>query len=706
MSRFKLSSKFKPAGDQPQAVEKLTEGLKNGQKFQTLLGVTGSGKTFTIANVIQNVQKPTLVIAPNKTLAAQLAQEFRTFFPKNAVEYFVSYYDYYQPEAYIASSDTYIEKEAQINDEIDRLRHAATAALLSRQDVIIVASVSCIYGLGSPEYYREISLELEVGQFEVRPRIRGETSNESFREEIIKKLVEMHYGRADLLSRGKFRATGSTIEIMSPAREIVTRVELGNSGDKGEKEKQEEIREIREYDFLTGEELGKLDKILIYPAKHFVVPEPLMQEALEKIKKELDERAGYLRKNNKLLEAERLERRTKQDIEMMREIGYTNGIENYSRYLTGRAPGEAPYTLIDYFPEDYLLVIDESHVTVPQLNGMYNGDYSRKYSLVDNGFRLPSAFDNRPLKFSEFEKKINQLIFTSATPADYEIEKSKESVIASEAKQSRNSSREIAAVATLPRNDKAGIVEQIIRPTGLVDPELTIKSAKGQVKDATSEIKKVVNKKERVLVTTLTKKMAEDLSDFLKESKIKAEYLHSGVDTLERVKILENLRRGKFDVLVGVNLLREGLDLPEVTLVAILDADKEGFLRSETSLIQTIGRAARNVSGRVILYADKVTGSMKRAIEETERRRNMQKEYNRIHKITPATIKKKIQSIVDHELKPEVTREFTNMESLEDLQGYIKLKEKEMKEASRALEFERAAIIRDEISELRKLQIR
>ncbi|MFA6383163.1 MAG: excinuclease ABC subunit UvrB [Parcubacteria group bacterium] len=651
MQKFKINSKYKPDGDQPQAIEKLVQGLKAGQKFQTLLGVTGSGKTFTIANVIEKVQKPTLVIAPNKTLAAQLAQEFRTFFPKNAVEYFVSYYDYYQPEAYIASSDTYIEKEAQINDEIDRLRHAATVALMSRQDVIIVASVSCIYGLGSPEFYRDISLEIKKGE-------------KVDRSELINKLVEMHYGRTDLLSRGKFRVTGPTIEIMSPAREIVTRISL----------EQDKITKISEYDFLTGDELGRLDKILIYPAKHFVVPEPLMERALEKIETEAKNRVKYLRDHNKLLEAERLERRTKQDIEMMREIGYCNGIENYSRFLTGRQPGEAPYTLIDYFPEDFLMVVDESHVTIPQLNGMYNGDYSRKKSLVDNGFRLPSAFDNRPLKFSEFEKKINQLIFTSATPADYE------------------------------RKNSTQIAEQIIRPTGLIDPELTIKPAKGQVKDVISEIKKIVAKKERVLVTTLTKKMAEDLSDFLKESKVKAEYLHSGVETLDRVRILENLRRGKFDVLVGVNLLREGLDLPEVSLVAILDADKEGFLRSETSLIQTIGRAARNVSGRVILYADQITGSMKRAIGETDRRRKIQVAHNKKHRITPTTIKKKIQSIVDHELKPEVTRDFTELESLEDLQGYIKQREREMKEASRALEFEKAAIIRDEIGELRKLQ--
>ena len=651
--RFKLSSKFKASGDQPTAIERLARGLKAGNKFQTLLGVTGSGKTFTIANVIEKTQKPTLVIAPNKTLAAQLAQEFRTFFPKNAVEYFVSYYDYYQPEAYIASSDTYIEKEARINEEIDRLRHASTAALLSRRDTIIVASVSCIYGLGSPEYYREITLELKMGA-------------EINREEIIRELIEMQYHRTDMLARGKFRVIGDTLEVMTPGREVVTRVEM----------EKDRIKKIYEYDFLTGEELGKLEKTLIYPAKHFVVPEPVMEEALKAIEQEAEARVKWFRANNKLLEAERLERRTKQDIEIMRELGYCNGIENYSRYLTGRRPGEAPYTLVDYFPKDYLLVIDESHVTVPQLNGMYNGDYSRKQSLVDNGFRLPSAFDNRPLKFAEFESKINQCIFTSATPANFE------------------------------RKNSAEIAEQIIRPTGLIDPELIMKSAKGQVKDVLAEIEKIVAKKERVLITTLTKRQAEDLSEYLKENQIKAEYLHSNVETLDRVRILENLRRGKFDVLVGVNLLREGLDLPEVSLVAILDADKEGFLRSETSLIQTIGRAARNVSGKVILYADQITGSMRRAIDETNRRREKQIIYNKKHRITPQTIKKNIESIVDHELKPEVTRDFTQLESLEDLQGYIKQREKEMKEAARSLEFEKAAIIRDEIGELRKLQIK
>ena len=652
LQKFKISAKFKPEGDQPTAIKKLVEGLKSSQKFQTLLGVTGSGKTFTMANVIENVQKPTLVIAPNKTLAAQLAQEFRTFFPKNAVEYFVSYYDYYQPEAYIASSDTYIEKESQINDEIDRLRHAATVAVLSRPDTIVVASVSCIYGLGSPEFYEDISLSLKVGEA-------------ADREKLIHDLTEMHFFRSEYLSRGKFRSHGDTIEIMSPSREIVTRIEI--RGDK--------IDKISEYDFLTGEALGRLEKVLIYPAKHFVVPEPVMEEALHEIEKELNERVAYFKKHNKLLEAERIYRRTKQDLEMMREIGYCNGIENYSRYLTGRKAGEAPFTLVDYFNKNFLIVIDESHVTVPQLNGMYNGDHARKKTLIDNGFRLPSAYDNRPLKFSEFEGKINQVIFTSATPAEYE------------------------------RKNSAQIVDQIIRPTGLIDPEIVIKSAKGQVKDVIEEIKSVVAKKERVLVTTLTKKMAEDLAEFLKENEIKSEYLHSGVDTMDRVRILENLRRGKFDVLVGVNLLREGLDLPEVSLVTILDADKEGFLRSETSLVQTIGRAARNISGRVILYADKITGSMKRAIDETNRRRETQTAFNKKHHITPKTIKKKIESIVDHELKPEIPREFVKLESLEDIAGYVKLKEREMKTAARNMEFEKAAVIRDEIIQLRKLQM-
>jgi excinuclease ABC subunit B len=650
--KFELDSKYKPAGDQPQAIELLVHGLQNHKKFQTLMGVTGSGKTFTIANVIEAVQKPTLVIAPNKTLAAQLVQEFRTFFPKNAVEYFVSYYDYYQPEAYIASSDTYIEKEVQINEEIDRLRHAATSGLLSRRDVIIVASVSCIYGLGSPDYYREGTVEVEVGK-------------ENTREKIMQKMVDMQYHRTDTLERGKFRVTGDTIEVITPGREIVTRIEL----ERGV------VVRIHEYDSLTGEKLGDLEKTLIYPAKHFVVPEAIMQDALSEIEEDAKTRVKYFRDKGKLLEAERIERRTKQDLEMMREVGYCNGIENYSRYLTDREAGEAPYTLIDYFPKDFLMVVDESHVTIPQIGAMYHGDRSRKESLIENGFRLPSAFDNRPLKFAEFEEHINQMIFTSATPSKYEKENS------------------------------TAIAEQIIRPTGLIDPELIIKSAKGQVKDVLAEIEKVVEKNERVLITTLTKKMAEDLTEFLKEHGIKCEYVHSDVDTLDRVRILEGLRRGEFDVLVGVNLLREGLDLPEVSLVTILDADKEGFLRSETSLIQTIGRAARNVHGRVILYADNITGSMKRAIDETNRRREIQTAYNKKHHITPTTIEKNIKSIIDHEINPQIPMDFSRLESLEDIGGYIKQKEKEMKDAARGLEFEKAALIRDEISQLRKLQL-
>ena len=687
-NKFKISSKFRPEGDQPKAIAQLTAGLRVGKKNQTLLGVTGSGKTFTIANVIEKVQKPTLVIAPNKTLAAQLVQEFRTFFPHNAVEYFVSYYDYYQPEAYIASTDTYIEKEAQINEEIDRLRHAATAALMSRNDVIICASVSCIYGLGSPDYYRHALLEIKSGA-------------KMEREKIARTLVDRQYTRSDVLARGKFRLTGSTLEVIMPGREVVTRIDMEN----------EVVGKIGEYDFLSGEELASLERTFIYPAKHFVVPQTIMDSALREIEKELERRKEYFQNKGKILEAERIWRRTRQDLEMLREVGYCNGIENYSLYLTGREPGEAPYTLLDYFAKDFLTVIDESHVTVAQLNGMYNGDYSRKVNLVDNGFRLPSAFDNRPLKFEEFERKIGQTIFVSATPGKYEIEKSNTSTVGSG-----------LASALLPNQEKAntkfastagkgtasqnylGIVEQVIRPTGLVDPEIIVRSAKGQVKDVTREIDKTVNKKNRVLVTTLTKKMAEDLTDFLRENRIKAEYLHSGVETLDRVRILEKLRRGDIDVLVGVNLLREGLDLPEVALVAILDADKEGFLRSETSLIQTIGRAARNVCGQVILYADGMTGSMTRAIKETNRRRALQMAYNTKHKITPKTIKKKISSIVDHEINPEIARDFSQLETLEDIAGYIRLREREMKDAARNLEFERAAIIRDEISQLRKMQ--
>jgi len=648
--KFKINSKFKPAGDQPQAIEKLTQGIKKEKKFQTLLGVTGSGKTFTIANLIEKIQKPTLVIAPNKTLAAQLAQEFRAFFPNNAVEYFVSYYDYYQPEAYISSTDTYIEKESQINDEIDKLRHSATASVLSRKDVIVVASVSCIYGLGSPARYEEITLVLKTGDNKTR-------------NEIIKELISMYYSRSDVLERGKFRAIGETIEIVSPGREVITRIEIENN----------KIVSITERDMLTHDKMSDLEKVMIFPAKHFVMPEEIMEDVLKEIESEMKKRVAYFQKKGSILEAQRIEKRTKYDIEMMREVGYCSGIENYSRYMSERKAGESPYTLIDYFGDDFLMVIDESHVTIPQIGGMYFGDKSRKTNLVENGFRLPSAMDNRPLKFDEFEGKIKQAVLVSATPSKYE------------------------------KVNSPTVVEQIIRPTGLIDPELVLRSAKTQVRDILEEIKLVSARGERILITTLTKKQSENLAEFLKENQIKSEYLHSGVDTLDRIKTLENLRRGKFDVLVGVNLLREGLDLPEVSLVAIFDADKEGFLRSETSLIQTIGRAARNVMGRVILYSDKTTGSMERAIRETERRRTIQRAYNKKHHITPKTIKKKIESIVDHEINPVLSSEFVRLETLEDINGYIRQKEKEMKEAAKNLEFEKASIIRDEIYELRKI---
>jgi len=650
--KFKISSKLVPSGDQPQAISKLAQGIFNKEKFQTLLGVTGSGKTFTIANVIQKVQKPTLVIAHNKTLAAQLAAEFRAFFPENAVEYFVSYYDYYQPEAYLPTTDVYIEKEVEINEEMDRLRHAATQALLTRQDVIIVASVSCIYGLGSPALYRESFLNLKVGQ-------------EISRDEIIHKLIDLYFTRTEILGRGKFRVHGEIIDIVPADQEIIIRLEINSNI----------LQNIGIFGWLTMQKISSQKAIAIYPAKHFVVDEPTMAEAIDQIEKELEERLAYFEKEGKIIEAERLRRRTRYDLELLRETGYCPGIENYSRYLTGRQEGEAPYTLIDYFPEDFLIVIDESHVTIPQLQGMYEGDKSRKDALIEHGFRLPSARDNRPLKFSEFLGKINQAIFTSATPAKFEKEKSSQ------------------------------IVEQIIRPTGLVDPELEVRPIEGQVNDLIKEISHRVKAKERILVTTLTKRMAEDLAEHLKEVGIRAEYLHSEVQTLDRVNILDNLRKGKFDCLVGVNLLREGLDLPEVSLVAILDADKEGFLRSEVSLIQTIGRAARNVRGKVILYADNITGSMKRAIDETNRRRKLQIEYNRKHHITPKTIQKAIQTIIDHELKPEVTREYVKLERLEDLPAVIKAKTAQMKKAAQELRFEEAAILRDEIVQLKKLRL-
>lgn len=648
---FKFASKLKPAGDQPKAIEELVTGLDKKFQHQTLLGVTGSGKTFTIAKVIERVQRPTLVIAHNKTLAAQLVSEFRTFFPKNAVEYFVSYYDYYQPEAYLPTTDIYIEKEVEINKEIERLRHAATQALLTRRDVIIVASVSCIYGLGNPDTYSRSYLEFK------RNKKIG-------RNEAIEKLVELYFTRSEILERGRFRVHGNTLEIMPADQEIIIRIDF----------EENRVEKIILIENLSMRQIAEKNRMMVLPAKHFVVDESTLENAIANITEELKERLKYFENNHKTLEAERLRRRTKFDLEMLREIGYCPGIENYSRYLTGRKPGQAPYTLLDYFPEDFLLVIDESHVTVPQIRGMFEGDKSRKKNLVDNGFRLPSAYDNRPLKFPEFEGKINQVIYTSATPATYE------------------------------RNHSKQIVEQIIRPTGLVDPALEVRPTENQVDNLMAEIQQRVLNHERVLVTTLTKRMAEDLSEHLKENKIKAEYLHSEVDTLDRVGILENLRKGEFDCLVGVNLLREGLDLPEVSLVAILDADKEGFLRSDVSLIQTIGRAARNVRGKVILYADNITGSMARAIDETERRRRRQIAYNKRHQITPRTIEKAIQSIVDHELKPEITPEFIKIENLEDLPEVIKFKQAEMKTAARNLEFERAAILRDEIIQLKKLR--
>jgi len=650
MTKFKIKSKFKPAGDQPQAIEGLYAGIRKGEKCQTLLGVTGSGKTFTMAGVIEKAQRPTLVIAHNKTLAAQLVSEFREFFPDSAVEYFVSYYDYYQPEAYLATTDTYIEKETQVNAEIEKLRHRATAELMSRQDVIIVSSVSCIYGLGSPEAYRKEVAFLQVG-------------NSANRDELIKHFVGMYYTRSEVLSQGKFRAVGGVLEIIPPGTDSIYRIEIEN----------DRIGRIVKFEELSRKKVAEHKDLMIFPAKHFVVEDGSLESALVKIEKELKNRLRVLNKEGKLLEAERLERRTKYDLEMIREIGYCNGIENYSRYLTGRKAGEAPYTLIDYFPKDFLMFIDESHVTVPQLRAMYAGDRSRKVSLVEHGFRLPSAMDNRPLKFDEFSEKINQVIYTSATPADYE------------------------------KNISSQIVEQIVRPTGLLDPEIEVRPLEDQVEDLAREIKIREQKKERTLVTTLTKKMAEDLDDYLRDMGINSKYLHSDVDTLDRIQILKELRQGKIDCLVGVNLLREGLDLPEVTLVGILDADKEGFLRSETSLIQTMGRAARNVFGRVILYADNMTGSMERAISETNRRRELQEAYNKQHHITPTTIKKKISSIIDHELSPQVAEEYLIAQDIGDIPKIIKEKEQEMKILAHGLKFEEAALLRDEVMQLKRL---
>ena len=657
---FKLITDLRPRGDQPNAIKRLTEGVRKGLKHQTLLGVTGSGKTFTIAHVIANVQKPSLIIAPNKTLAAQLYGELKKLFPENAVEYFVSYYDYYQPEAYIPQTDTYIQKDAHINDHIDRMRHSATSSLLLRDDVIIVASVSCIYGLGSPEAYYNMLLYLEQG-------------HEYSREDILKKLVEIYYERNDYdFSRGRFRVRGDIIDIY-PAHEEDRAIRLHLFGDLLEK--------IETIDPLTGRREGELARVTIFPASHYVTSEMIRQRAIESIKEELKERIEYFRSRNRLIEAQRIEERTLFDLEMMMEMGYCHGIENYSRHLTGRAPGEPPPTLLDYFPEDFLTIIDESHITIPQLHGMYNGDRSRKETLVEYGFRLPSALDNRPLRFDEFEQKVNQVIYVSATPGPYEYEKSQQ------------------------------VVEQIIRPTGLMDPVIEIKSAKNQVDDLVAMIRERIAKNERVLVTTLTKKMAEDLSEYLEELGIKVRYLHSDIKTIERVEVIRDLRLGIFDVLVGVNLLREGLDIPEVSLVAILDADKEGFLRSERSLIQTCGRAARNINGTAIFYADVITESIKKAMEESRRRRRLQEEYNRANNITPESIKKNIEDILssvyeaDYVTVPRVEEEPAEYITPERIRERIDELYSRMKELARELRFEEAAIIRDEIRELEKKEL-
>ncbi|MGZ3604760.1 MAG: excinuclease ABC subunit UvrB [Thermodesulfobacteriota bacterium] len=662
MNSFKLVSEFDPKGDQPQAIEALSEGVVEGAQHQVLLGVTGSGKTFTMANVIERVQKPTLVISHNKTLAAQLYGEFKELFPENAVEFFVSYYDYYQPEAYIPSTDTYIEKDTQINEDIDKMRHSATRSLLERNDVIIVASVSCIYGLGSPEAYHGMLLYLEKGMAITR-------------EKILSKLVEIQYERNDIdFHRGTFRVRGDVIEVF-PAHEENRAVRIELFGD--------EVENISEIDPLKGRVIEPLDKVPIYPGSHYVTPPERMQKAIQGIREELKERLEWLRAQNRLLEAQRLEQRTRFDLEMLRELGYCQGIENYSRHLTGRSPGEPPPTLLDYFPKDYLLFIDESHVTIPQLIGMYRGDRSRKETLVEYGFRLPSAVDNRPLMFEEFEKRVRQVIYVSATPSGYEMRKS-----------------------------RARIVEQIIRPTGLSDPLLEVKPAKNQVDDLLTEIQERVKKRERVLVTTLTKRMAEDLTEYYLDLGIRVKYLHSDIDTLDRIEILRDLRLGKFDVLIGINLLREGLDIPEVSLVAILDADKEGFLRSEKSLIQTFGRAARNVNGKAILYADKMTESMDHAILETNRRRKIQDDYNEAHQITPQTVKKAVRNI----LASIYEADYFTIPAVSDVEGeYVPVKEipvmvqklkKEMKEAASRLEFERAAELRDKIHHLEQMELK
>lgn len=649
---FKLKSEYTKAGDQGKAIDALTLGLNKGYKEQTLLGVTGSGKTFTMANVIEKMNRPTLVLAHNKTLAAQLCSEFKEFFPENAVEYFVSYYDYYQPEAYVASTDTYIEKDSSINEEIDKLRHSATAALSERRDVIIVASVSCIYSLGNPIDYKTMVISL-------RPGMKKE------RDELIKKLVELQYERNDVnLTRNKFRVRGDVLEIF-PAISDNTVIRVEFFGD--------EIDRISEINSTTGEAKTTIKHVAIYPASHYIVPKEKLNKAINEIEAELKERVEYFRENDNLIEAQRIEQRTRYDIEMLQEIGFCKGIENYSRVMSGRKPNSAPFTLLDYFPKDYLLFVDESHVMLPQVRSMYAGDKARKKSLIDYGFRLPSAHDNRPLTFDEFYSKVNQVVFVSATPGDFEKEKSKQ------------------------------VVEQVIRPTGLVDPEIIVKPVDGQIDDLVAEINTRVDRKERVLVTTLTKKMAEDLTDYLSDVGIKVKYMHYGIDTIERMEIVRDLRLGKFDVLIGINLLREGLDIPEVSLVAILDADKEGFLRSERSLIQTIGRAARNANGKVIMYADTVTHSMEMAITETQRRRTIQMNYNKEHNIVPKTIVKKVGDILEISEKSEIQNKFKENKKLTQNEKNKLINEltKEMKAAAKLLEFEHAAAIRDKINLIR-----
>ncbi|MBI5695568.1 MAG: excinuclease ABC subunit UvrB [Nitrospirae bacterium] len=661
MKEFKLVSEYVPKGDQPQAIEELTEGILRGDRHQVLLGVTGSGKTFTMANVIRNVGKPTLIISHNKTLAAQLYQEFKSFFPENAVEYFVSYYDYYQPEAYLPTTDTFIEKDSSINEEIDRMRHSATYALFERKDVIIVASVSCIYGLGSPEAYQGMLLFVQEG-------------DEIERDEILKKLVEIQYERNEIdFHRGCFRAKGDVIDIF-PSYSEDRAIRISMFGD--------EVETITEIDPLTGETTGRLGKVAVYPSSHYVTPKALLEKAIWNIKVELSDRLREFELNNRLIEAQRIEQRTNFDIEMIKEVGYCQGIENYSRHLTGRRPGDPPPTLMDYFPKDSLVIVDESHVTIPQIGGMYNGDRSRKMTLVEYGFRLPSALDNRPLSFTEFEANVPQAIYVSATPSNYELE-------------------------------KAGgvIVEQVIRPTGLMDPFITVKPVKGQVDDLLDEIRKRTAVGERVLVTTLTKRMAEDLTAYYEELGVKVRYLHSDIITLERVEIIRDLRLGRFDVLVGINLLREGLDIPEVSLVAILDADKEGFLRSARSLIQTAGRAARNVNAEVIFYADVMTGSIKATIAETERRRAIQAEYNRVNGITPESIKKSIGDVLgsvyeaDYFTVPAGGQGPVEQIPLAEIPAIIKSLDKEMRAAAKELQFEKAAELRDRIRELKEMEM-